>query len=126
MSSLNARQLADAYIVEKSMERTQRYLADGRDYADFDDDYLTHIFVAMFRELILFEDDRRWDAIVDVQCEFELRGLKTPIHRVAAEFALFKQRLERLLHAGPCDPTAWHETRAELADLRERLALPKN
>jgi len=108
------------------MERTQRYLAEGRVYADFDDEYLTNIFVAMFREHILFETHRRWDAIVDVQCEFELRDLKAPIHRVAAELALFKERLEQFQRVGPCDPAAWLEIVDELADLRERLALPKH
>ena len=126
MSSMDRKLLAEAYIAEKSMERTQRYLADGRKFADFDDEYLTKIFCAMFRDVILREDDRRWDSIADVQCEFELRGLKAPIHRVAAELALFKERLEQFQRAIPCDPATLREIGDELADLRERLALPKN
>lgn len=126
MSSMDTRQLAEAYIAEKAMERTRRYLADGRRFADFDNEYLTKIFVAMFRELIVFDDDRRWDTIADAQCEFELRGLKAPVHRVAAELALFKQRLEQFQRVGPPDPVAWREVRAELVDLRERLGLPKH
>ena len=126
MSGMDIKQLAEAYIAEKAMERTQRYLADGRMFADLDDEGLTKYFVSVFREYILFDGDRRWDAIAEVQCEFELRGLNAPIHRVAADLALFKERLEQFLRAIPCDPATLQEVRDELADLRERLALPKN
>ena len=45
---------------------------------------------------------------------------------VAADFALFKARLERLQRVGPRDPVAWQDIRAELIDLRERLGRPKH
>ncbi|MBN9088763.1 MAG: hypothetical protein J0J01_17805 [Reyranella sp.] len=126
MSGMSVKQLAEAYIAEKAMERTQRYLADGRQFASCNDHDLEQIFITEYRGLVLLDDDRRWDAVVDLQCEFELRGLETPLHRVAAEFALFKERLERLQRVGVCDPVAWQEVRTELADLRRRLARPKN
>jgi hypothetical protein len=126
MSSMNATQLAEAYIAEKSIERTRRYVADGRRFEFCTADALEAHFVKTYREVVLLDDDRSWDEVMDLQSEFDLRHIKTPMHLVAADFALFKARLERLQRVGPRDPVAWHEVRAELADLRERLARPKH
>jgi hypothetical protein len=98
---MDSRQLAEAYIAEKSIERTHRYLAEGRRFEFYTADVLEAHFVKVYREMVLLDDDRSWDAVVDLQCEFELRRLKAPMHLVAADFALFKARLERLQRVGP-------------------------
>ena len=111
---------------EKAIERTRRYVAKGRRFEFCTADGLEVHFVQTYRELVARDDDRCWDEIMDLQCEFDLRRVKAPIHLVAADFALFKARLERLQHVGPYDPIAWQEVRAELAELRERLSRPKH
>ena len=126
MSSMDVEQLAEAYLAEKSIERTRRYEADGRRFEFNTADALEAHFVKTYHELVLLDDDRSWDEVMDLQSEFELRRLKTPMHLVAADFALFKARLEQLQCSGPPDPVALQDVRAELAELRERLGRPKH
>jgi len=126
MSSLSVTQLAEAYIAEKRMEHTHRYLVEGRKFIDRTDDDLADLFVATYRELVLLDDERRWDAIVDLRCEFDLRGLEVPLHRLAPEFALIKERFQQLQRAHLRDAAASLEVRDELEDLSDRLARPKN
>jgi hypothetical protein len=118
--------LAEAYIAEKAMERTRRYVLNGRRFEFYTQDGLEAHFCKMYRELVLHDDDRRWDDVMDLQSEFDLRRMNAPMHLVAADLALFKARLERLQAVGPRDAVAWHEVRDELIDLRERLSRPKH
>jgi hypothetical protein len=126
MSSMDPSQLAEAYIAEKNIERTQSYVLKGRRFEFYAQDVLEAHFCKTYRDIVLLDDDRSWDEVMDLQSEFELRHLKAPMHLVAADFALFKARLERLQRVGPRDPVAWRDIRAELIDLRERLGRPKH
>ena len=128
MNSTEIKQLAEAYIAEKAIERTRQYVVKGRRFLEFHgEDVLIACFVQAYRELVARDDDRCWDEIMDLQCEFDLRQLKAPIHLVAADFALFKARLERLQHVGPRDPIApGRKSGPNCPSCAERLSQPKH
>ena len=128
MSSLNATQLAKAYIAEKKLERTYHYLLDGRHYADCSDEELTDHWVGTLRDLAgtAFSQELQWAAILDIESEMGLRRIELPLDQVQPELALFVRYVERRRRDGQPDPADCADHRAELADLRERLARPKH
>lgn len=125
---MSRRQLADAYIVERTIENTYHYLIDGRQYADVDDKALADLWVATFRELAAagFICDLKWFALLDIEAELGLRRLEAPMRRVEPEMTLFMQYVERRRREGRPDPNNSEEHRAELAALHARLQRPKH
>jgi hypothetical protein len=125
---MTRRQLIQAYIVEQEIERTRRYLIDGREFADYSDEALTEHFIWTFRDVAATGPGNAfgWSRLLDLKCEFDLRRTKLPLHAVAAEYARYREHLERRWREGRHDPAACEHCRAELAELRERLSRPKN
>ena len=128
MSRLTERQLAKAYVVEKTIENTHRYLLEGRHYAEFSDDEVTGLWVGALRDLAAtgFSQDSLKAELLDIESELGLRGLEMPLDRVQPELALFAKHVERRRREGRPDPADCPEARAELADLRARLSRPKH
>ncbi len=128
MSSINRSQLLEAYIAEKTIERTRRYLAEGRHSADLTDEELTDAWVGTFRDLAgtNFSRDLQWAGILDIESELRLRRIETPVDRVQPELALLTRWIERQQCEGSPHPVDCPEVRAELADLRQRLSRPKH
>ena len=128
MSRMDPNQLAEAYIAEKRLEHTQRYLLEGRQYADCSDEELTGIWVGTLRDLAGtdFSQELQWAAILNIESELGLRGIERPIEQVQPELALFARHVERQQRDDQPDPAHCAEVRAELAELRERLGRPKH
>jgi hypothetical protein len=128
MSPLTERQLAKAYVVEKTIENTHRYLLEGRQYAEFSDDEVIDLWIGAFRDLAAtgFSQDPLKAELLDIESELGLRGIGMPFDQVQPELALFSKHLERRRREGRLDPADCPEARAELADLRVRLSRPKH
>lgn len=128
MSRLTEKQLAKAFVVEKTIENTHCYLLDGRRYAEFSDDELTSEWIEMLRDLARtdFSQDRHKLALLDLESELGLRGIAIPFDQVQPELALFAEHVQRRRREGRPDPADCPEARVELADLRRRLSRPKH
>jgi len=128
MSTLTEKQLAKAYVVERTIENTHCYLLEGRQYADFSDEELTDAWVITLRDLAStnFTQEFQWAAIRDIESELGLRRIAIPVDRAQPELALFANHIERERREGQPDWRSSREYRAELADLRNRLSRPKN
>jgi len=74
---------------------------------------------------VLEEEDREGE-LLDLRSEFDLRRIEPPLHLVAAELSLFKERFQRRLREGATDRAAVEQIEARLADLHARLQSPKN
>jgi hypothetical protein len=128
MSRLTEKQLAKAFVVEKTIENTHRYLLEGREHADWSDDQLTDIWAGVLRELADtdFSQDSLKAELLDLESELGLRRIALPFDQVHPELALFSKHVERRRREGRPEPADSAEARAELADLRERLSQPKH
>jgi hypothetical protein len=128
MSRMTERQLAKAYVAEKTLEHTHRYLLEGRHYADCSDEEVTDLWVVTFRDLAgtNFSQELQRAAILDIESELGLRRIEMPLDQVQPELALFSKYVERRRRESRPDPADCAEFRAELADLRERLSRPKH
>ena len=128
MSNLTERQLAKAYVVEKTIENTRHYLLGGRRYAAFSDDELTDEWIAMLRDLAGtdFSQRRHKLALLDIQSELGLRSIGIPFDQVQPELVLLSEHVERRRREGRPDPADCPEARAERADLRVRLSRQKH
>ena len=128
MSTLTEKQLAQAYVVERTIENTHWYLLEGRVYADCSDDQLPDTWVAVLRELAEtgFSQDSLKRVLLDIESELGLRRIAIPVDRAQPELALFANHIERERREGQPDWRSSREYRAELADLRNRLSRPKN
>jgi hypothetical protein len=124
---MNIAELTEAYFADRTVERIRAYMLSGRRLARLTDQSLSDRWVdAYCAAAWAFNDDDRWAELMDLQCEFDLRGGSPPRHLVAAERALILERLDRLKRSCAPDPAAIREVEAELADLRARLREPKN
>ena len=128
MGSMTEKQLAKAYVVERTIENTHCYLLEGRQYADFSDEELTDAWVITLRDLAStnFTQEFQWAAIRDIESELGLRRIPIPFDQVQPELALFSKHVEQQRREGRPNPRDCPEYRAELADLRERLNQPKH
>ena len=128
MSRIDSNQLADAYIAEKKLDHTRRYVLEGRHYADCSDDELADLWVATLCDLAAtdFSQELQWAALLDIESEMGLRRIEAPLDRVQSELALLARHVERWQGEGQPDPADCAEIRAELAELRERLGQPKH
>jgi len=128
MSTLTEKQLAQAYVVERTIENTHWYLLEGRVYADCSDDQLPDTWVAVLRELAEtgFSQDSLKRELLDIESELGLRRIPIPFDQVQPELALFSKHVEQRRREGRPNPRDCPEYRAELADLRERLSQPKH
>lgn len=118
--------LAEAYIAEKTLEGIRDYLIRGRRFASLAEEALNVQWVEVYRAACGFDDENRWNELMDLQCEFNLRDIKPAMHALTAGVALFKARLEQLERDGRPDPAAMEVAAMELAELRARLRGPKN
>jgi hypothetical protein len=125
---MTEKQLAKAYLVERTIENTHCYLLEGRHYADCNDEELTDLWVITLRDLAStdFSQDFPKAAILDIESELGLRRIAIPFDRVQPELALFTKHVERRRREGRPEPSDCPEFRAELADLHERLSRPKH
>jgi hypothetical protein len=125
---MTRRDLLQAHYVDTTIERTRRYLLGGRRFADLSEDGLRALWVDTFLAFAVtdFVVGRFWDTLLDLKCEFHLRRLELPMRAVAAEHAAYRKHLQRRRREDRYDPAAYEHWRAELAALRQRLALPKN
>jgi len=125
---MTRRELIQAHYVETTIERTRRYLLDGRRFAETSEDGLGALWVDTFLAFAVtdFVVGRFLDTLLDLKCEFHLRRLEPPMGAVSAEHARYRKHLQRRWRETRHDPAACEHCRAELADLRQRLALPKN
>ena len=125
---MDNKQLAEAYLADKTIERTHRYLVDGREYADLSDDELIEYWVWMFRELAVtaFTQDHFWASLADLESELSLRGIEKPKEQVRPELALLAEHIERRWREHRLDPSGCAKAQAELAEFRERLSQPKH
>src|SRR4051794_23629205 len=116
----------EADIVEKGLDRIRDYVVGGRSLAGLAAEELSERWVEAYRTARALGDERRESEFMDLRCEFDLRGIEPPMHLVAAESAMVKQRLERLVREAPIDVASVERAEAELAELYERLQAPKN
>ena len=125
---MTRRELIQAHCVETTIERTRRYLLDGRRFAELSEEGLRALWVDTFLAFTVtdFVVRRFRDTLLDLKCEFHLRRLEVPMRAVAAEHAAYRKHLERRRREGRHDPATCEHCRAELAALRQRLAQPKN
>jgi hypothetical protein len=119
-------ELAHAYIAEKTLEGIRDYMVRGRCFANLTEEALNAQWVEAYRAACTLEDEKSWGELLDLQCEFDLRGIKPPMDLLAAEADLFTESFERLMSESPPDPKAVEEAEAEIAALCERLRRPKN
>ncbi|HEY2870788.1 MAG TPA: hypothetical protein VGJ56_02655 [Reyranella sp.] len=128
MGNLTERQLAKAYVVERTIENTRLYLLEGRQYVDCTDEEVTGLWVGTFRDLAgtNFSQELQRVAILDIESELGLRRIAIPFDQVQPELALFSKHVERRRREGRPGPSDCPECRAELADLHERLSRPKH
>jgi hypothetical protein len=128
MSRLTERQLTKAYVVERTIENTHRYLLEGRQYADLGDDELIDAWIGTLRDLAGtdFSQELQQAAVLDIESELALRHIEMPMDRIQPELALFVKHVERRRRDGRPDPADCAKFRAELADLRARLSRPKH
>jgi hypothetical protein len=98
----------------------------GRCFGGLAEEELNAQWVEVYRAACTLEDERSWDELMDLQCEFDLRTVKPPMHLLAAEADLFTECFERLVSKGTPDPKAVEEVQAEVAELCKRLRGPKN
>ena len=120
--------LIQAHYVEVEIERTRRYLLDGRRFAELSAEGMRELWVDTFLAFAGadFVVRRLRDTLLDLKCEFHLRRLEVPMRAVAAEHAAYRKHLERRRREGRHDPATCEHCRAELAALRQRLTQPKN
>jgi len=128
MSSLTEKQLAKAYVAEKTIENTHLYLLEGRVYADCSDEELPDMWVGVLREHAKtgFSQDSLKRVLLAIESELGLRRIPTPYDQVQPELALFSKHVEERRREGRPGPRDCPEYRADLADLRKRLSRPKH
>ena len=120
-------ELIEAYAIEKSVERTRDYMARGRPLSGLSGEMLRWRWVGTYRAVHgPQEDERREGELLDLRSEFDLRGVKPPMHLVAAEVALLTERFKQKVRDCPASPAEVDKLEAELADLCARLKGPKN
>jgi hypothetical protein len=119
-------ELIEAYVAEQRLERMRDYVTRGRPLARIDAESLSSRWVETYRAARALEDERREGELLDLRSEFDLRGIEPPMHLVAAECALFKERFQRQVRERPIDPAAIELTETKLTDLYTRLRAPKN
>ena len=123
---MNIEELAEALIADKTLESINAYMVRGRCFGGLTEEELNAQWVEVYRAACTLQDEKIWGELMDLQCEFDLRGIKPPMHLLAAEADLFTECFERLVLEGEPDPAATEEAGAELAELRARLQAPKN
>src|SRR5437868_14059205 len=73
--------LVSAWLADGQLERSRRYLEQGRRFADWTTDALNATWVVTYRAARgVPEDAGREDELGDLRCEFDLRGIKPPMH----------------------------------------------
>jgi hypothetical protein len=126
-SSLDLPDLVGAWMVDCQMARSRRYLELGRRFGDQPIEALSAAWVETYRAARgVPEDPIREEDLQDLRCEFDLRGIKPPMHLVAAEAELFAKRFERQLRERPFDLEAAKEVEEMLERMRDRLQAPKH
>ena len=123
---MNFVELTHAYLVELCLERTRDYAARGRPLSGLPVEMLSARWVETYRAAWVLEEEDREGELLDLRSEFDLRRIEPPLHLVAAELSLFKERFQRRLREGATDRAAVDQIEARLADLHARLQSPKN
>ena len=123
---MNFVELTHAYLAELCLERTRDYAARGRPLSGLPVEMLSARWVETYRAVQVLEEEDREGELLDLRSEFDLRRIEPPLHLVAAELSLFKERFQRRLREGATDRAAVEQIEARLADLHARLQSPKN
>ena|SRR5947209_6744441 len=123
---MNFLELSKAYFAELNLEHIRDYAVRGRAFAGLSVESLGARWVELYRIVHALEDEDREGELRDLRSEFDLRGIEPPMHLLAAESALARERFQRRLREDATDWAAIEQTEAELADLYARLQGPMN
>src|SRR4051794_7625684 len=119
-------ELSQAYLAELHLEHIRDYAARGRPFAAVSVEQLSARWLEMHRIVRALADEGREGELIDLRSEFDLRDIEPPMHLVAAETALARERLLRRIRECVPDPAEVEQTEAELLDFYARLHGPKH
>jgi hypothetical protein len=110
-----------AEATARTLRRVRDYLARGRPLATLPLLSLRAQWIDAALALLLRKDHGRGQEFDDVQTEFDLRGLETPVRRVLPEVTRFEERFRKERPKRTPDPAALERFNAELDALCDRL-----
>jgi len=70
----------EALIAEKTLESIHAYMVRGRYFGGLTEEELNAQWVEVYRAACTLEGEKSCDALMDLQCEFDLRTVEPPIH----------------------------------------------
>jgi hypothetical protein len=105
----------DAFLLESGMEKTRRYLSEGRHFESLSGADLRSEWMKAFRGMAANPGDpasrKRHD---DLQAELEIRKIPPPYDEVRNEFDAFIAQTTEAMERVKNDPVRWAEANEEI------------
>jgi hypothetical protein len=110
-----------ARIEAQVLARIRDYLACGRPLAGLPEQSLVAQWIDAYFAVRACEDEERAEELRDLGTEFDLRGLRPPLHLVWADAKRFNQRFQKEWRKRKPDWAAIEQIETELRTLSDRL-----